>query len=82
MEENTAESLSDNARFDCLVAECTFHENGSKVYKNIEEYNQNSSDEIAYKAVFFHFVAVNIYSYIIFISVKAVFVYLFTIYIY
>jgi len=50
MEENTAESLSDNARFDCLVAECTFHENGSKVYKNIEEYNQNSSDEIAYKA--------------------------------
>ena len=50
MEENTAESISDNARFDCVVAECTFYENGTKVYKNIEEYNQNSSDETAYAA--------------------------------
>lgn len=50
MEENTAEALSDNARFDYFVAECTFYENGQKVYNSIEDYNQKSSDEIAFAA--------------------------------
>lgn len=50
LEENTAESLADNARFDFLVAHCTFHENGSRVYKSFEEYNNKSADEIAFAA--------------------------------
>jgi hypothetical protein len=50
MEENTAESLADNARFDFLVSECTFYENHERVYKNIEDYNENSGDTLAYTA--------------------------------
>lgn len=49
-EENTAESLSENAKFDFFVANCTFYENGQKVYKDVEDYNSKSSDEIAYAA--------------------------------
>lgn len=48
MEENTAESLADNARFDFLVSECTFYENGERVYKNVDDYNENSTDVLAY----------------------------------
>ena len=50
LEENTAESLADNARFDFLVAHCTYYENGSRVYNSFEEYNQKSADEIAFSA--------------------------------
>lgn len=50
MEENTAESLADNARFDYLVAHCTFYKDGKPVYKDFDEYNNKSSDEIAFAA--------------------------------
>lgn len=50
LEENTAESLADNSRFDFLVAHCTFHENGERVYKDIDDYNSKSADEIAFAA--------------------------------
>lgn len=50
MEENTAEALSDNAKFDYFVADCTFYENGQKVYSSVEDYNQKSSNEIAFAA--------------------------------
>ena len=50
LEENTAESLADNARFDFLVAHCTYHENDTRVYKSFEEYNNKSADEIAFAA--------------------------------
>jgi hypothetical protein len=50
LEENTAESLADNSRFDFLVANCTFHENGQRVYKDMEDYNSKSADEIAFAA--------------------------------
>lgn len=50
LEENTAEALSDNAKFDYFVADCTFYENGQKVYKDVDDYNSKSADEIAYAA--------------------------------
>jgi hypothetical protein len=50
LEENSAESLSDNARFDYLVSDCTFYSNGEKVYRDVDDYNSKSSDEIAYAA--------------------------------
>lgn len=50
LEENTAESLSDNAKFDYFVADCTFYENGQKVYKDVDDYNTKSADEIAFAA--------------------------------
>lgn len=50
LEQNTAESLSDNARFDFLVANCTYDENGQKVYKDLDEYTENSDTEIAFAA--------------------------------
>jgi hypothetical protein len=50
MEENTAEALSDNAKFDYFVADCSFYENGQKIFSSIEDYNQKSSDEIAFAA--------------------------------
>jgi hypothetical protein len=50
MEQNTAEALSDNARFDYIVAYSTFYENGQNVYKDIDDYNDKSSDEIAFAA--------------------------------
>ena len=50
LEENTAESIADNARFDFIVSSCTFHENGERVYDSIEDYNNRSSDDIAAEA--------------------------------
>ena len=47
LEENTVEALADNARFDFLVAECVFNEDGTRVYKDIEDYNSRSSDEVS-----------------------------------
>lgn len=50
LEQNTAESLADNAKFDYIVAKSTFHENGELVYKSIEDYNDNSDSSIAFAA--------------------------------
>lgn len=50
LEQNTAESLCDNAKFDFLVANSTYYENGQKVYNNLEDYSENSDSEIAFAA--------------------------------
>jgi len=50
LEQNTAESLADNAQFDFLVSSCTFYENGQKVYSDVEDYNSKSDGEIAFAA--------------------------------
>lgn len=50
LEDNTAESLADNSKFDYFVADCTYYANGEKVYKDVEDYNSKSSDEIAFSA--------------------------------
>ena len=51
LEQNTAESLSDNARFDYLVSQCTFDENGiRKVYNSLDDYLSKSDDEVAFAA--------------------------------
>lgn len=50
LESNTAEGLAENAKFNYLVSACTFHEDGRKVYSNIEEYNNKAEDEIAFQA--------------------------------
>jgi len=50
LEANTAEGLSDNAKFNFLVASCTFYENGEKVYKDLSDYEEKSDDEIAFAA--------------------------------
>jgi len=50
MEQNTAESLADNARFDFLVANCTFYENGERVYNGIDDFSSKSADDIAFSA--------------------------------
>jgi hypothetical protein len=51
LEENTAESLADNARFDYFVAHCTFYKDSNKrVYNSVEDYNSKSSDAIAFNA--------------------------------
>jgi len=50
LEGNTAESLSENAKFDFLVANCAFYEDGKNVYNSLEEYNDKSEDPIAFMA--------------------------------
>ena len=50
LEENTAESIAENAKFDYLVSECVKYENGERVYKSLDDYNSKSSDEIAVAA--------------------------------
>lgn len=50
LEQNTAESLSDNARFDFLVANCTYYDNGKKTYNTLDEYTANSDGEVAFAA--------------------------------
>lgn len=50
LEENTADNLADNARFDFLVAHCTFHKNGQPYYKNFQDYDSRSADEVAFSA--------------------------------
>jgi|688.fasta_scaffold274832_2 hypothetical protein len=50
LEQNTAESISDNARFDYLVANCAFYENGQKVYNSLEEYQSKADVEPAFTA--------------------------------
>ena len=51
LEQNTAESLADNLKFDFLVSECTYTEDGKKkVYNSLEDYQDRSDDEIAFMA--------------------------------
>jgi hypothetical protein len=50
LEGNTAESLSDNAKFDFLVANCTLWENGNKVYNSLDAYQDSSDDTVAFTA--------------------------------
>lgn len=50
LEQNTAEAISDNARFDYLVSSCTFYENGQKVYNSLEEYQSRADVEPAFTA--------------------------------
>lgn len=50
LEQNTAESISDNARFDYLVASCAYYENGQKVYNDLEDYRSRADAEPAFTA--------------------------------
>lgn len=50
LEQNTAEAISDNVRFEFLVANCSFYENGNKVYNSVDEYVEQSDGEIAFAA--------------------------------
>ena len=50
LEGNTSEDLSDNAKFDFLVANCTLWENGNKVYNNLDEYQDSGDDSLAFTA--------------------------------
>jgi hypothetical protein len=50
LEQNTAESLADNIKFDFLVSECTYDANGKKVYNSLEDYSDRADDEIAFIA--------------------------------
>lgn len=50
LEQNTAESISDNSRFDFLVASCTYYENGNKVYNSLEEYKEKADNEVGFIA--------------------------------
>lgn len=50
LEQNTAESISDNVRFDYLVANSAFYQNGQKVYNDLDDYKERSDDQIAFSA--------------------------------
>ena len=51
LQENTAESLADNAKFDYLIACCTFKEDGTTpVFKTLDEYNENNDNDLAFAA--------------------------------
>jgi hypothetical protein len=50
LEANTAEGLADNAKFNFLVANCTYYENGEKVYSDLEDYEGRADDDIAFNA--------------------------------
>lgn len=50
LEENSAENLADNARFDYLVAHSTFYQDGRRVYKDFNDYNNRSADDLAFAA--------------------------------
>lgn len=50
LEANTADALSDNARFDFLVANSTYDSDGELVYKTLDDYTSQSDSEIAFAA--------------------------------
>ena len=50
LESNTAEGLSDNAKFNFLVANCTYYSDGEKVYSTLADYEEKADDEIAFTA--------------------------------
>ena len=43
----TAEGQADDAYFDCLVANCCFNEDGTKVFKSYEDYISKSNEDYA-----------------------------------
>ena len=45
----TAEGQADDAYFDCLVANCCYKEDGTKVFKDYQHYISQSSEEYAKK---------------------------------
>lgn len=50
LEENTAENLAENAKFDFLVAHCCFEkETGNRVYKSLEDYLSKSSEDWSFE---------------------------------
>jgi len=50
LEQNTAEALADNAKFDYLVSRCTYNSNGQPVYSSLDDYNERADDELAIAA--------------------------------
>lgn len=50
LEQNTAEALADNAKFDYLVSRCTYDANGKLVYSSLDDYNDRADDELAIAA--------------------------------
>lgn len=51
LEQNTAESISDNAKFDFMVSKCTYDESGNRpIYNSIQDYNDNSDSPTAFAA--------------------------------
>jgi hypothetical protein len=49
-ETNTAESISENTKFDYIVSQCTFDTDGEKVYDSLDDYETRADDPIAYFA--------------------------------
>lgn len=50
LEANTADALADNSRFDFLVANSAFYEDGELVYKTLDDYQAESDSEIGFAA--------------------------------
>ncbi len=51
LQENTAEALADNAKFDYLVAHCTYQEDGETLFfASLDDYNNNAENDIAFAA--------------------------------
>ena len=50
LEQNTAESLSDNAKFDYIVAHCTYDSNEQRIYEDLDDYSNRNEDPIAFAA--------------------------------
>jgi hypothetical protein len=50
LEQNTAEAISDNARFDFLVSSSVYYENGTRVYTDLDNYRENADSEIGFAA--------------------------------
>jgi hypothetical protein len=46
-EDLTVENQVENAQFDCLVALCTYDEEGNLIYKSIDDYRNRSSSKLA-----------------------------------
>ena len=50
LEENTAENLAENAKFDFLVAHCCFEkETGNKAFRDLEDYLNKSAEDWAFE---------------------------------
>lgn len=50
LESNTAEGLSENSKFNFLVANCTFYSNGKKVFESVDDYESRADEEVAFRA--------------------------------
>ncbi len=50
LEANTAESLSENAKFDFLVAHCTYDTNGNRIFSSLDDYGERAEDGVAFAA--------------------------------